>query len=112
MASHHLIALVFAVLSLPAFVTARWLGPGRVPLAGDSGGMTALDKARLDDRLARLMRMIGVAMLLTGAGLAVVGDDQRRVAMLVVVMVVAVHGIGIAMLLAVLAARRRGRGGG
>ncbi len=105
-------ALVFAVMSLPAFVTARWLGQGRVPLAGDSGGMTALDKARLDDRLARLMRMIGVAMLATGAGLAAFGDDDRRVVTLVVVMVVAVHAVGVAMLLAVMAARRRRRGGG
>ncbi|KLJ01644.1 hypothetical protein WQ56_05035 [Luteimonas sp. FCS-9] len=103
-------ALVFAVFALPAFVFARWLGDGRLPLAGGSG-MTVRDKALLDSRLARLMRMVGLATLATAAGIASWGDDERRLSILVVVMVLAVNGLAAAFVYVVASSRRRARGG-
>lgn len=110
MASHHLMAVIFALLALPSFLFARWLAQGRLPLAGDSG-MTVRDKALLDNRLARLMRMIGLAMLATALGVGLWGDDERRLAILAVVMVLAVNGLAATALWTVASARRRAGGG-
>ena len=110
MDTHHVAALVFALMARPSFVFARWLAGGRLPLAGDSG-MTVRDKALLDSRLARLMRMIGLAMLATALGVGLWGDDERRLAMVVVVMVLAVNGLAAACIWVVASARRQARGG-
>ena len=110
MDTHHVAALVFALMALPSFLFARWLGDGRLPLAGDSG-MTVRDKALLDSRLARLMRMIGVAMLATALGVGLWGDDERRLAIVVVVMVMAVNGLALVAAWTVVASKRRARGG-
>ncbi|WP_337246024.1 hypothetical protein [Luteimonas sp. gir] len=110
MAAHHVVALVFAIFALPAFVFARWLGDGRLPLAGHSR-MTVRDKALLDSRLARLMRMVGVATLATATGIALWGDDDRRLSILAVVMVVVVNGLAIAFVYTVASSKRRARGG-
>lgn len=110
MDTHHVAALVFALMALPSFVFANWLAGGRLPLAGDSG-MTVRDKALLDSRLARLMRMIGLAMLATALGVGLWGDDERRLAMVVVVMVLAVNGLAAACIWVVTSARRQARGG-
>ena len=106
MQPHHLAAAVFALLALPAFVSAGWLRDGRVPVARGARGMTGRRRRALDNRLARLMHMVGVAMLAMAAGLATWGGDQARVAALAVVLVVVVNGLAVAMLLSVLRARR------
>ncbi|MCD9028158.1 hypothetical protein LDO26_08040 [Luteimonas sp. BDR2-5] len=109
MAQHYVAATVFALLAGPAFVSARWLAGGRLPLPAGSTGMTAGDKAVLDSRLARLMRMIGLAMLATAAGVALWGDDETRLLALAAVMVLVVNGLALAAVLVVVAAKRRAR---
>ncbi|MET0329455.1 MAG: hypothetical protein ABW163_11905 [Luteimonas sp.] len=111
MASHHLAALVFALMAVPAFVSARWLVQGRLPLSSGSSGMTVRDKAVLDNTLARLLRMIGLAMLATALGLALWGDQERRLLALIVVMFLAVNGLAAACIFTVASAKRRARGG-
>ncbi|NYZ61272.1 hypothetical protein [Luteimonas deserti] len=110
MATHHLAALVFALMAVPSFVFARWLAGGRLPLAGDSG-MNVRDKALLDSRLARLMRMMGLAMLATALAVGLLCGDERRLAVVVVVMVLAVNGLAAACIWVVASARRRAGGG-
>jgi len=83
-----------------------------LPLPAGSGRMTVRDKAVLDDKLARLLRMIGLAMLATAVGLALWGDDERRLLVLIGVMFLAVNGLAAACILTVAGARRRARGGG
>ena len=112
MAAHHFAAFVFALMAIPAFLSARWLVQGRLPLSAGSGRMTVRDKAVLDDRLARLLRMIGLAMLATAIGLALWGDDERRLLVLIVVMFLAVNGLAAACIFTVASAKRRARGGG
>ncbi|MDH5834894.1 hypothetical protein [Luteimonas kalidii] len=111
MQPHHVAALVFALMALPAFVTAGWLGAGRLPVAGGSRGMTEGRRRALDSRLARLMRMVGVVMLAMAAGLAAWGGDDTRVLALAAVMVLVVNGLAVAMLVTVFRARRDGTGG-
>ena len=111
MAPHHITALAFLVIAVPAFVFARWLADGRLPLAGDSRGMTVRDKALLDSRLARLMRMIGLATLATALGVGLWGGDERRLTVLVLVLVVVVHALAAVFVWTVVSARRRPRGG-
>lgn len=111
MDAHLMTALIFAVLAVPAFVSARWLSQGRLPLAGDSR-MTVRDQAVLDSRLARLMRMIGVAMLMTALGVGMFGHDERRMSALVIVMVVVIHLLIAAFIWTVISSKRRARGGG
>ena len=106
MQSHHLAALVFALMALPAFIAAHWLRSGRLPVAGGAREMTEGRRRALDDRLSRLMRMVGLAMLAMAGGMALWGDDERRVLALTVVMMVAVNGLAIAMLVSVIRARR------
>jgi len=112
MAAHHIAAIVFALMAIPAFLSARWLVQGRLPLSAGSGAMTVRDKAVLDDRLARLLRMIGLAMLATALGLALWGGDERRLLALIVVMFLAVNGLAAACIYTVASAKRRARGGG
>lgn len=112
MAAHHLAALVFALMAVPAFLSARWLAHGRLPLSNGSAGMTVRDKAVLDSKLARLLRMIGLAMLATAAGLALWGDQERRVLGLITVMFLVVNGLAAACIYTVASAKRRARGGG
>jgi len=109
MSGQYIAALVFALMALPAFVFANWLRDGRLPLAGGGEGLTERDRRALDSRLARMMRMAGVATLATGGGLALWGDDERRVLLLVAVMVLVVNGLAAAMLVAVRRARHASR---
>lgn len=109
MGGHHLAAALFAVLALPAFVSAQWLAGGRLPLSAGSG-MTVRDKAVLDAKLARLLRMMGLALLASAAAMAVWGEDETRVFALVLVMALAVNGLGLAAVLVVAQAKRRARG--
>ena len=108
MSGQYIAALVFALTALPAFVFANWLRDGRLPLAGGSDGLTERERRALDSRLARLMRMVGMAILATGGGLALWGGDERRVLLLVAAMVLVVNALAAAMLVAVRHARRAG----
>lgn len=106
MQSHHIAALVFALLSLPAFISAGWLRDGRLPVARGARGLTPARRRALDDRLARLMRMVALAMLAMAGGLALWGDEQNRILALAAVMLLVVNGLAVAMFVAVLRARR------
>lgn len=108
MQSYHLAALVIALTALPAFLIARWLRDGRLPLAGGAPHVTEGRRRALDDRLARLMRMVGLAMLAAAAALALWGDDPRRVLALAGAMVLVVNGLAVAMVVTVARARRGG----
>ncbi len=110
MASHQIAAALFALFAVPAFVFARWLSDGRLPLPRGSAGMTVGTKAVLDSKLARLMRMTGIAMLATGVGMLLWGDDARRLLGLIVVMALLVNGLALASVLVIVSAKRRARG--
>ena len=106
MQPHHIAALVFALMAFPAFVAANWLGNGRLPVAGGARDMSEGRRRALDDRLARLMRLVGLAMLAMAGGMALWGGDDGRVLALTLVMVAVVNGLAIAKLVSVLRARR------
>lgn len=112
MQPHHVAALLFALMSAPAFLAARWLRDGRVPVAGGGHAMTEGTRRALDDRLSRLMRMVALAMLVTAGGMALWGGDANRILALVAVMFLVVNGLAVAMLLAVHRARRGDAGPG
>ena len=109
MQPHHMAALLFAMATAPCWLFARWLGDGRLPLAGGNGGMTERERRALDGKLARMMRMIGFAGLATAIGIALLGAREAQMMALVLVFAIAVFAVSIAMLVAVSRARG-GRG--
>ncbi|NZA26377.1 hypothetical protein H0E84_08260 [Luteimonas sp. SJ-92] len=82
--------LIVAASSLPALLAARAFAADR-------------------PRLARLMRLVAVAILAGAAGLAWAGDDRDRIVAVAVVLALAVNGLGLAVLLDALRARAGGR---
>lgn len=106
MQPHHIAALVFALATAPCWIFARWLGDGRLPLAGGSAGMTERDRRALDGKLARMMRMVGFAGLATAAGIALLGARQAQMMALILVFTLAVFALSIAMAITVSRARR------
>ncbi len=80
-------ALVVAASSFPVFVLARSF-------------------TRDQPRLATLLRLAAVAMLIGGAGLAWAAGDETRTLAVVVVLALAINGLGIFILVDYL--RRRG----
>ncbi|HEY0505038.1 MAG TPA: hypothetical protein VGD42_16265 [Lysobacter sp.] len=91
-----LLPLLLAASSLPAFVVAGLIGRGRpagAPLP----------------TLARLMRLVGVAIVAGAAGLLWAGEDETRRLAVIVAMVVAVNGLGLVLLFSLGRGRRGGR---
>ncbi|MDH5824102.1 hypothetical protein QFW77_14060 [Luteimonas sp. RD2P54] len=84
-----LLPMIVAASSLPAFLAARAFGADR-------------------PRLARLMRLVGVAILAGAVGLAWAGGDRGRVVAVAVVLALAVNGLGLAVLVDALRSRRGG----
>jgi hypothetical protein len=98
-------ALLFAS-SLPMFATAWRVG------RGDLHWLNGLDAARLRDprvvatRMARLLAMVGIALVLGALGVYWAGDAEGRMLAVVVVLLLAVNGLGLVVFRAVSAARR------
>lgn len=91
------IALAFALTSVPSFLIARALQRAARPGTGDVNAL-----------LARLMRMVGLAMVAGAVAMLWAGVDQTRVLAVALTMALAVNGLAVAMLVAVVR-RRRGR---
>ena len=108
MGTANLPAIVFALSSLPAFAIARMLRRDPAPREGAPAPRSP-DKRLLDRRLAKLMEAVGVVGLVAAAGLWWAGDDRGRATLVVVAMVVLVNAMIVAVLLSILAARRKAR---
>jgi hypothetical protein len=111
MATHAIVALVFALSSLPAFVVARLLGGGRVPYTGNLASMPGPARQDLDRRLAVLMRAVGWSILVTAGGIWWAAGDTTRTTAVIVLMAIVVNALVVLMLVAVARSRRRGRPG-
>ncbi|HEY4582756.1 MAG TPA: hypothetical protein VIG88_07830 [Lysobacter sp.] len=95
------LALAFALTSVPAFLVARSLARSRQRRDPDQR------ESRLALRLAGLMRIVGVAMLAAALAMLWAGDDPARVVAVVLAVGLAVNGLAVAMLVAVMRGRRR-----
>ncbi|AWV07790.1 hypothetical protein [Marilutibacter maris] len=100
-----LIPTILATSSLPMFAIAFRVG------SGDLHWLNGLDARRLRDpqrvaaRMARLLALVGVALLLGAAGMYWAGEQQSRLALVTIALLVAVNGLGVALLVAVRRAR-------
>ena len=91
---HELIVpAILAISALPAFVVARLMARGR-------------PKGAPMPRLARLMQLVGLAILAGAVGLFWAGDDGTRRLAVIVAMVVAVNGLGVLLLVSMGRGRR------
>lgn len=86
-----LVPLIVAASSLPAFLAARAFSRDR-------------------NRLATLMRLVGLAILAGAVGLAWAGGDRNRMIAVLLAVAVAVNGLGLFVLHDILHRRRRGGG--
>lgn len=91
----YLVPLILAISSLPAFAAAALMSRGR------AGGAPV-------PPLARLMRLVGLAILAGAGGLLWAGGNETRRLAVIVAMVVAVNGLGLVLLFS-LARDRKGR---
>lgn len=79
---------------------------------GRLGLIQGLNAARLRDPLAvaakfaRLLALTGIALLFGGLGLYWAGSEPARLWLVIVPLLIAVNGLGVAMIFAVRAARR------
>lgn len=87
------IPALLALSSLPAFVVAALIGRGR-------------PRGAPMPPLARLMRLVGVAIVAGAAGLLWAGEDETRRLTVIVAMVVAVNGLGLVLLFSLGRGRR------
>ncbi|WP_206861160.1 hypothetical protein [Lysobacter changpingensis] len=81
----YVIAVILAISSLPAFVAAALMSRGR-------------PRGAPAPPLARVMRLVGVAILAGALGLVWAGDNETRRLAVIVAMVVAVNGLGLVLL--------------
>ncbi|HZX80274.1 MAG TPA: hypothetical protein VFE72_04885 [Lysobacter sp.] len=95
------LALAFALTSVPAFLVARSLARSAQRRDPD------LQQSRLALLLARLMRIVGAAMLAAAAAMLWAGNDSSRVVLVVLGVALVVNGLALAMFLAVMRGRRR-----
>ncbi|MBB1087345.1 hypothetical protein H4F99_02445 [Lysobacter sp. SG-8] len=101
-----LVPLVLFASSLPMFAIAWRVGQG------DLRWLNGLDAARLPDpaavarRLGWLLASVGFALWLGALGLYWAGDRQGPLAVVTVLLLVAVNGLGLALFIAARRARR------
>ncbi|MDR7136367.1 hypothetical protein J2X06_003593 [Lysobacter niastensis] len=96
----YVVPLVLAISSLPAFIAAAMIGR--------SGRAGRQDNVRDDTpALARLMLLVGVAILAGAAGLLWAGDNETRRLVVIVAMVLAVNGLGLVLIFSL--GRKRNR---
>ncbi|GAB3337300.1 hypothetical protein [Marilutibacter aestuarii] len=98
-------ALLFAG-SLPMFAIAWRIGHGDLHWVNGLDARRLRDPAAVARRLARLLALVGVALVLGAAGLYVAGDDEGRMIAVVLVLLLVVNGLGLALFRAAGAARR------
>ena len=98
--SPHVVPLILAISSLPAFIAAALIARGARAARrhGGRGGMPVL---------ARLMLLVGIAILAGAAGLLWAGDNQTRRLAVIVAMVLAVNGLGLVLLFSLGRSRNR-----
>lgn len=89
--SPYVVPLILAISSLPAFIAAALIARSRRAARPDGGrgGTPAL---------ARLMLLVGIAILAGAAGLLWAGDNDTRRLAVIVAMVLAVNGLGLVLL--------------
>ncbi|MCF7221102.1 hypothetical protein [Marilutibacter chinensis] len=101
-----LVPTLLAAGSLPMFAIAYRVA------RGDLHWLNGLDAGRLRDpqriaaRMSRLLGLVGVALLLGAAGMYWAGGMQARVGAVTVGLLIAVNGLGVALVLAIRRARR------
>lgn len=100
-----LLPLIFAVSAAPLFVIAGMVSRGHLNLIAGLDARTVRDPAALARRLSRLLAATGFAVLLGGAGMLWAGEDRARQLLVVLAMLVAVNGLGIAIVTTVARAR-------
>jgi len=81
----YVIPVILAISSLPAFVAAALMSRGR-------------PRGAPVPPLARVMRLVGMAILAGALGLVWAGDNETRRLAVIVAMVVAVNGLGLLLL--------------
>ena len=96
--SAYLVPLILAISSLPAFIAAALIARRAARPDGGRGGTPAL---------ARLMLLVGIAILAGAAGLLWAGDNETRRLAVIVAMVLAVNGLGLVLLFSL--GRKRNR---
>ena len=89
----YVIPLILAISSLPAFIAAALIARGRP--AGTPWPLAA-----------RVMAMVGTAIVAGALGLFWAGDNETRQLSVIVAMALAVNGLGVVLLIGV--ARRNG----
>ena len=98
--SDYVVPLVLAISSLPAFIAAALIARSARAARADGGrGGTPV--------LARLMLLVGLAILAGAVGLLWAGDNESRRLAVVVAMVLAVNGLGLVLLFSL--GRKRNR---
>ena len=95
-----LLAMAFALTSIPAFLIAQSLAKSAQRRDPDPR------ESRLAQVLVRFMRVVGVVMLAGAAAMLWAGDDSRRTVGVVLAVAFAVNGLAVAMLFAVVRGRR------
>ena len=95
----YVVPLILAISSLPAFIAAA--------LIGRSARATRPDGGRGTPALARLMLLVGIAILAGAAGLLWAGDNETRRLAVTVAMVLAVNGLGLVLIFSL--GRKRNR---
>jgi hypothetical protein len=96
--SAYVVPLVLAISSLPAFIAAALLARSGRAKDAPRGGTPVL---------ARLMLLVGFAILAGAAGLVWAGDNETRRLAVIVAMVLAVNGLGLVLLFSL--GRKRNR---
>ena len=94
------IALAFALTSVPAFLVAQSLARSAQRRAAGSA------EPGLALTLVRYMRIVGGVMLGGAAGMLWAGADTRRIVMVVLGVALLVNALAVAMLVAVVRRRR------
>ncbi len=98
-------ALLFAG-SLPMFAIAWRIGRGDLHWVNGLDARRLRDPAAVARRLARLLSLVGIALVLGAAGLYAAGDDEGRMITVVLVLLLVVNGLGFALFRAASSARR------
>lgn len=104
-----MVPLIVAVSAAPIFVIAGMVQRGALHLVNGLDPRQVRDPEALQRKLARLLAMIGFAIIFGSAGLVWAESDSQRVMAVVLAMVLAVNGLAVALIVAVARAKREQR---